>query len=372
MELHTDIPSRAELESLLSVREPFCVSIYLPTTPVTSDADAERIALKNAIGEARAAMEAAGAPRESIDGISEQLIHLTDDEVFWAYQAHSLAIFATPSQARTYRLPNQLRAKVSVGDRFVVKPLLRTVTFRQAALVLVLAQGSVRLLEISPDLPPRDLRVPGLPSDIASAVGKTSITDRSPRGAVQGSEGQKIRMRQYARQIDHALRPVLTGMGLPMILAATQPLDAIFRSVNSYPGLLETTIPGNAEEHSDQEIAAEARQILDSLYERQIVDTLDRLEDLGNRGRSATEIGDIARAATFGAVDTVLVDIDADLPGSIDEETGVVDLESTDGGEQVLDEIARRTLLHGGTVLAVRSDDLGDHVLAAAILRYPV
>lgn len=372
MELHTDIPSRAELESLLAVREPFCVSIYLPTTPVTSDADAERIALKNAIAEACEAMAAGGAPRDSVEAISEQLTHLTDDEVFWAYQANSLAIFATPSQARTFRLPNELGAKVNVGDRFVVKPLLRTVTFRQAAFVLALAQGSVRLLEISPNLSPRELRVPDLPSDIASAVGKTSITDRSPRGAVQGSEGQKVRMRQYARQIDHALRPVLTGKNLPMILAATQPLDAIFRSVNSYPGLLETTIPGNPEEHSDQAIAAEARRILDALYEQQIADTLDRLEEMGNRGRSATEISDIARAATFGAVDTVLVDIEADLPGEIDEETGVVDLESTVTGEQVLDEIARRTLLNGGTVLAVRSDDLGDHELAAAILRYPV
>ena len=31
--MHTDIPTRADLERLLAVRDPACVSIYVPTTP---------------------------------------------------------------------------------------------------------------------------------------------------------------------------------------------------------------------------------------------------------------------------------------------------------------------------------------------------
>ncbi len=95
----------------------------------------------------------------------------------------------------TFRLPNRLTNAVEVGDRFYVKPLLRAVTF----------------------------------------PGKASIADRSPSGRIQGSKAQKVRLRQFARKVDRALRGVLSGRELPLILAAARPIDDIFRSVNSYP-----------------------------------------------------------------------------------------------------------------------------------------
>src|SRR5262249_59904165 len=119
-----------------------------------------------------------------------------------------------------------------------LKPLLRTLTFSNTAFVLALSQNGVRLLEIAPELEPGEIRVPDLPKDVASAAGKSSIRDRAPSGRIQGSEGQKTRMRPYARQIDQALRPLLSGLDLPLILAAAEPIDSIYRSVSSYPHLL--------------------------------------------------------------------------------------------------------------------------------------
>jgi hypothetical protein len=82
----------------------------------------------------------------------------------------------------------------------------------------------------------------------------------------------------------------------------------------------------------------------------------------------------VARAATYGAVDTVLVDIDQVMPGTIDEETGAVSFAQSSSSDRygVVDEIARRTWLAGGTVLAVRRDDVPGHGAAAAILRYRI
>jgi C-terminal processing protease CtpA/Prc len=93
------------------------------------------------------------------------------------------------------------------------------VTFPQAAFVLALAQGSVRLVEVAAEVPAEEVRISDLPGDVVSAVGKASITDRSAVGRIQGSEGQKVRMRQYARQVDAALRPALGASGVPLILA---------------------------------------------------------------------------------------------------------------------------------------------------------
>ena len=40
MTLHTDIPTRSEIERLLTAREAPCVSMFLPTSTVTQDAQA--------------------------------------------------------------------------------------------------------------------------------------------------------------------------------------------------------------------------------------------------------------------------------------------------------------------------------------------
>lgn len=371
MGLHTDIPSRRQIERLLQARGDDLVSIYLPTTPITPEADAARIAFKNLAAEAVAELDAGAADRKEIEGALEDL---HDDRDFWAEQAHSLAVFADPRGLRAFRLPNRLTEAVQVADRYYVKPLLRTVTFPQTAFVLALAEGSVRLLEVTPDLPTFEVRVPDLPSDAADAVGKASITDRSPARRLQGTEGRKTLVRSYARAVDRALRGVLGGQDVPLILAASEPIDAIFRSVNSYPHLADRSLPGSPEDATDAELGEAAREVLDGLYADQLRELTDRFEERSAAGRTAVEINDLGRAATFGAVETLFVDIDAKLAGTIDEESGAVSLDDAEraGDYGVADELCRRVILAGGTVLAVRAAEVPGGGPAAAILRYPV
>jgi len=371
MILPTDIPTRAQLDGLLEAGDPWSVSIYLPTSPA-SRGDAEQIELKNLGGEAVRQLEQAGAKASDVAAIEEEVADLIDDDEFWRYQARSLALFLTPTTSSTYRLPHNLTSIVEVSDRFHLKPLLRALTFPHTAFVLALAQNSVRLLEIAPELEPAEIQVPNLPSDVASAVGKSSIRDRAPSGRIQGSEGQKTRMRQYARQIDHALRPLLSGLDVPLILAATEPIDSIYRSVNTYPHLLVTSLPGNPETSSDAELTEGARRLLDDLYASELRTIHETYGLLASQRRASADIADVARAATFGLVDTVLVDIDEAVPGSVDEETGAITIDDTDDAVNygVVDEIARRVWLNGGKVLAVRRDDIPGNGSVAAILRY--
>ena len=66
MPLHTDIPTRAQIDRLLTSRHPASVSVYLATEPA-SNGDAERIALKNLAAEAeRQLLEADTAKAASI------------------------------------------------------------------------------------------------------------------------------------------------------------------------------------------------------------------------------------------------------------------------------------------------------------------
>ena len=373
MLLHTDIPTRTQLDRLLVNRHPASVSIYIPTDPASTDVR-ERIELGNLAADAAQRLRAAGLAKRDVATIEEEIADLIEDETFWRYQARSLAVFTTPEVLTTFRLPNRLVSLVEVSDRFHVKPLLRAVTFPQVALVLALAQGSVRLVEVSADVEPAEVRVPDLPRDAASAAGRSSLADRAPIRRIQGSEGRKVRLRQYARQIDQAIRPFVNGVGTPLILAATEPLDSIFRSVNSYPHLAPTSIPGNPETISDADLAASARGVLDELYARELSEIRELFEVRRVQQRALVDVAEVARAATYGAVDTVLVDIDEVVPGSIDEQSGAVTFTSpaTANGYGVVDEIARRAWLAGGRVLAVRRDDIPGRGACAAILRHQI
>ena len=374
MAQHIDIPTRPEIAALLDERNPASVSIYLPTTPLPQDADADRIEFKNLAAAAIGQLEDAGADRATVAGVREHVDDLLDDEEFWTLLGSSLAVFVTPDGVRTFRLPNRLTSMAEVSDRMHLKPLLRSVTFPQAAVVLALAQGSVRLIEVAPDVPAEEIRVAELPRDAASAVRKASITDRTASGRIQGSEGQKVLMRQYARLVDRAVRPVMAGLGVPLILAGAEPLASVYRSVNSYPGLADEGIAGNPEAMSDQQLADAARGVLDRLYAAELAQVRELFEARVSQGRGATDLTDVARAATFGAIDTLLADIDQTVPGFVDEESGAVTLDERDDAANygVVDELARRVLLSGGRVLALRSDDIPGDTSTAAILRYPV
>jgi len=62
--LHTDIPTRAELDRLLTSRHPASVALYLPTDPVSSG-QAERIELRNLADVAMLIVECARQRKES-------------------------------------------------------------------------------------------------------------------------------------------------------------------------------------------------------------------------------------------------------------------------------------------------------------------
>jgi hypothetical protein len=369
--LHTDTPTREQLERLYTAREPSSVSIYLHTDPA-SNGDAERIALKNATSRALNQLTDAGAPTADVVAITEELEGLIDDPEFWRSQARTLAVLVTPTTIRTFRLATTLAGEVvDVADRFFVKPLLRAVAFPQAALVLALAQSSVRLIEIVADAGPFEVPVPDMPTSAADAVGKATITDRSPSGRLTGTEGQKVLVTQFARQVDHAIRSTVTAAALPLILVATSPTDELFRAVCSYPALVDESVGASPEGMSDGEIATAARRVLDNYHGARLTAVLDAYDRRIGQNRAETDLATLARAATFGMVDTLLVDLDAFVPGTIDDDGALTYAETDDASSYgVTDEIARRTWLAGGTVIPVRGDDLPGDSPTAGLLRW--
>ncbi len=371
--LSVDIPTAADLRELAAFRADVCASIYLPTTPVTAHVAADRIEFKDLSKSVVSQLSAAGADKHRVAALAEHFDDLVDDDEFWRRQARSLAVLATPERVRTFRLPNALQPLAAVADRFHLKPLLRTVAFPNACYLLALAENSVRLVEVSAGLAPITVKLDAMPKDAAAATHRATVNDRSPSGRLQGSEGQKVLLRQFARSVDHALRSLLSGSNVPLVLASAEPLTSIYRSVNTYAHLARETIEGSPAHLSDEQLAERARPILDALYRDEIAAWKALFETRRDVARATTDVAQTARAAAFGAVESLLVDIDAYVPGELADDGTVTFAQDTGAHNYgLVDAIAARVLLSDGRVIGVRKDDVPGGNALAALLRYPV
>lgn len=372
--LYVDIPTRDEIAALIGTRSKGAVSIYLKTSPITAETKLGQIEFGNFIREALGQLQELGLPKDAIAALVEELEDLAEDDGFWAKQAHSLAIFATPTFIRTYRLPNDLTPILVVSDRLYLKPLFRAVTFPHSAFVLALSENAVRLVEVDAGLPPQEIRVADMPKDAASAAGLASIKGRGHYRRLHGTEGQNVRLTQFARKVDAALRPVLNGQEAPLILAATGRLASVFRQVNSYPHLLAHSIDDSPDRMTEGELAAAARPVLDESYKDEVAALHNLFSQRAGESRVTTDISDAARAATFGAIQTLMVDIDAVVAGHVDDQTGAVtfaDIEDVTA-HGVIDEITARAFESGARILGLRREDIPGDSGLAAILRHPL
>jgi len=390
--LHIDIPTLAEFKALAQVKGETCVSLYLPTSALGDNAKVNRTAFKDIAKEALSQLKEAGADKKKIAVFEGQFEHLAgpehdvqdEDKIrklqrakpdpiesFWHYQGNGLSVLATARIMRMFRLPDAPKPLAEVADRFHLTPLIRTMTSPHDVFVLALAEESVRLVHVFVNFPPERLQVPDLPSNAEEATRRPSFHVRAPRRRLQNLEGEKVLLHKYVRKVEHAISSVLAGRNAPLVLAAEEPLASMFRSVNTYPRLADEMIVGNPGLRTDGELEDAAIPILDRLYSRELKAVIALYDELKPR-RATTDVSYAAHAATAGAVEQLLVDLDAVIPGLVSDIDGSVVYSASDNAEtySVVDEVARRALYTGARVMGARKEELPDRAPLTAILRY--
>src|SRR6202020_1987167 len=390
--LHIDIPTLEEFKALAQIKGEVCISVYLPVSPLVENIRANRIAFRDLASEALAQLRETGVDKRKIVDFEERFDHLAglerdvqdEDKIrklqratpepfdtFWHYQAHGLAVLSTPGLMRLFRLPNSPKPLAEVADRLHLTPLIRAMTSPHDIFVLALAEESVRLIHAFVNFPPVRLQIPDLPKNAEQATRRPSFHVRAPRGRLQKLEGEKVLLRKYARKVEQAIHNVFAGLNTPLVVAAEEPLASMYRSLNSYPGLADEMIEGNPDQKTDAELEDAAIPILDRLYSREIKAAIALYDQLKPR-RATTDVSYAAHAATAGALEKLLVDLDAVVPGLVSAVDGRGLYSACDDAEtySVVDEVARRALSTGARVLGARRDELPDRAPPAAILRH--
>lgn len=389
--LHIDIPTVAEFRDLAQLRAQYCISLYMPTSRLGEKAEANRTLFKDLAKDALAQLRDAGTDKRVIEAFEQRFEQLAGGEhdpdqdkvrprrrakpdeslSFWHHQGNGLAVLAVPEMLRTFRLAETPKPLAEVADRFHLTPLLRAMTSRHDAFVLALAEESVRLIHVFANFPPLRVPVPGLPKNAEEATRRPSFHVRAPRGHLQNLEGEKVLLHQYVEKVDRAVQDALRGHTAPLILASVEPLASMLRAFCDYPELAEEVVEGNPDRYTDAELQDRAIPILDRLTAREVTDLMARYEEL-KPWRATTDVSYAAHAATAGAIEQLLVDLDAVVPGLVSDTDGSVTYAASDDAEvySVVDEVARRALCTGARVLVASREQLPERAPLAAILRY--
>jgi hypothetical protein len=389
--LHIDIPTVAEFRDLAQLRAGVCISLYMPTSRLGEKAEANRTLFKDLAKDALAQLRDAGTDKRVIEAFERRFDELAGGEhdpdrdkvrlrqrakpderlAFWRHQGNGLAVLAVPEILRTFCLAETPKPLAEVADRFHLTPLLRAMTSRHDAFVLALAEESVRLIHVFANFPPLLVSVPELPKNAEEATHRPSFHVRAPRGHLQNLEGEKVLLHQYVEKVDRAVRNALRGHTVPLILAAAEPLASMFRAICDYPEFAEEVMAGNPDRFTDAELEDRAIPILDRLTARELRDLIARYEELKPK-RATTDLSYAAHAATAGAIEQLLVDFDAVVPGFVSDLDGSVTYAASDDAEvySVVDEVARRALCNGARVLAASREQLPERAPLTAILRY--
>ena len=383
-----DLLSKEELEEMTGKIEGPCASIFLPTHRAGAETRQDPIRLKNLLGETRERLVARGLRTTEADEILEPAQGLLENTLFWGHQGDGLALFLSPGEFRTYRLPLSFEEIAVVADRYHLKPLLPLLAGDGRFYVLALSQNEVRLLGASRySVDEVELREE-VPRNLADAL-KFDDPEKQLQyhtGAGGGGEGgraavfhghgaqddSKDDILRYFRKIDRGLGDVFRGREAPLVVAGVDYLLPIYREANTYPGLVEEGPTGNPEELSAQELHERAWEIMGPRFSEARREAAERYAELAGTGRTSADPREVVPAAYYGRVDTLFVASGVRRWGAFDPGTGEVDLhdEPEAGDGDLLDFAAVQTVLNGGTAYVTDPEKVPGGADAACVFRY--
>ena len=361
-----------DIEAILQAEQDPCISIYLPTTRLSQQTDKDVITLKNLRREAVGQLEERGLSADEIAALMQPVDDLLEDRSFWPRLSDGLALFINPTVAEIFRVPLRLAERVTVGPRFVLKPLLPLLKGGATFYILALSQNAVRLFECS-RFSVSEVPTDALPANMAEALEmRGREPDRLPNKQWQGDEGTKNLYRKYFRQIDRELRPLIRSEGAPLVLAGVDYLLPIYRDVSSYRHLATGEITGNPESFRADELHRLALPIVEPILDAPRVGALSKLSESLTNGHGSTDPAEILKAASDGRVATLLLDPNRDLLGNIAPDgTGMKLANGTDGTQiDLCGEAARWTTSNGGELVNCNPGELPDDAFMGATFRY--
>ena len=383
-----DILHEHEWKSL-ATEEGHCVSIYLPTQPGSPEGFRDHLLLKGCLHRAAEMLGQRGVTHAEIRKMLEPAELLVEDDGFWHDRSQGLALLVSRRIFGRWRLPLAFREFTHVGRSFQLRPLLPLLVEDQPYYLLAFSQNRIRLFrgsrfsfEALPDaaLPPSLKALAATAAEVDGGVQFHTGGARHPSqatAAVYHGQGgrrdeQPAQMTLYLKGIREAMRPVLRGSTLPLVLATVPENAAAFREVNEYPHLRDESLAGNPDYLTPHELHERSWPMVQRVVDAKVREAVRGFQELTGSERVSTDERAIVTAAAQGRVASLFVDRDAHLWGSLEPATQTVQFLNSDspGAEDLLDRAAVLTHEQRGAVYVLPRQEIPANASIAAVYRY--
>jgi hypothetical protein len=286
------IVTRSELRELLAHRQSYSVTIHMPTHRAGCEVQQDPVRLKNALGEAREQLHRAGLAERHARRQLAEAHNLLHDGTFWRRQGNGLAVDISPDQTRVYRLPVERPTLVHVGERFLVRPMLRVIGEDRRVCILPLSGNESRVFQAT-RFGVRPIELVDAPQSMAEltryvdeeksrqfhasatpglAGGKRALSFHGHGVGVDEGDEHK-RLAEYCRLADGSIENELADGSEPLVLATEERLQPAYREVSHDSNLLDEGVPGNPEQLNAQDLHAEAWPFVESIFEGRCAST---------------------------------------------------------------------------------------------------
>lgn len=399
-----DLFNRNELERLAELEDDICISFYMPTHRYESDWSQNPTRLKNLLREARTQLREEGYRGNEIDDILSDARRQLDRPDFWRGMSNGLAVFITAETTDFFRLPLSFEEIAVVNDRFHLKPLFPLIAANNRFYILSLSKNDVRLYQGTHQAV-SEIRAAEIPRDILDAVQKYDDTEEGERtqARTQNQMGQgahknrsdpshqprqghgltpedlnddpQQELRRFFREVSNSVSDYLSGEQVPLVLAGVNEYLPIYKEVNEYPHLLEDQlVSGNPEPLKMKELHQKAWNLVEPVFQEVQAKEMDRFEQLyyQDDGLASGDFHEIVPACAYGRVDTLFVPTEQHRWGRFDPDSNTVEIheEQQSGDGDLLNYAAVQTYLNGGSVHALRPEEMPEGRSIAATFRY--
>lgn len=379
-------PNSSNLLPQAGAVEPPCLSLYQPTHRHHPETQQNPIRFRNLVKALEMSLREK-YPVQDIRALLEPFHRLADDFAFWIHQRDGLAVLASSSVFRVYRLQRAVPELAIVADSFHTRPLLRILQSADRFQILALSRAQMRLFEGNRD----SVDEVEIPDAVPARI--TDVTrDREPResevtvavsaGASGGAPiykggGEKDESRanteRFFRAVDRAiLEHYSRPSGLPLLLAALPENHTIFRRISRNPALVDEGININPEALTVEALREHAWQAVEPSYLGRLAALRDEFGAAKPRGLASDDLVSVAEAAVTGRVATLLIEAEREVPGRIDAATGRIAFAELADPEvdDTLDDLAELVLNAGGRVVVVPAARMPSTTGVAAIYRF--
>lgn len=360
------------------------VSIYLSTHKHHPENEQDRIRYKNLVTEVEKSLAESYSRRE-YDGLLSKLTELLEptNTDFWRFASEGLAVLVDSDDRYLYRLNYAVKDTAIAADSFHIKPLIRNFQYETHYYLLALTADSYQLYYSNY----YSLEKVNVPQEIVDRFdGKYSTAETSTNlnvgsyGGLNPSYHGHYTTRdiadketeQYFRFVDKVVTEFTKEDSCPILLVSLPEHQALFRSFADVPHLKQQSIEKSFDSMSEEEVLGQANDIMNKLEDGHIKSLLKEYDLAASQEKGSSDTSTIASAMAQAKVKDLFVDLEKNVPGTYNEETGSISFSNIDDPfvDDLIDDLAQETYRQGGSVYAVEAEDMPSDSGIAAIYRY--